>query len=76
MSSLNINKEKLTKFFQNISNKLTSKSENNKVSEIIKNISPEDLQKIKEILSKKEETAKILSTPKAQEILKEISKET
>lgn len=50
--------------------KLREAADKGNVNEIMKKLSPKDAQKIQSILSDKNATSKLLSTPKAQQLLK------
>lgn len=50
--------------------KIEESAKSGDFSEVFKNMKPEDAQKLQHILSSKEETEKLLSTPQAQELLK------
>ncbi len=51
-------------------NKLKDAAQNGKVNDIIKNLNQKDAEKIQKILSDKDAASKLLSTPKAQQLLK------
>ena len=50
--------------------KLKEAAQKGNVNEVIKNLKPQDAEKIQKILSDKDATKKLLSTPKAQQLLK------
>ena len=51
-------------------NKLKDATQNGNVNDIIKNLNQKDAEKIQKILSDKDAASKLLSTPKAQQLLK------
>ncbi len=51
-------------------NKLKDAAQNGNVNDIIKNLNQKDAEKIQKILSDKDAASKLLSTPKAQQLLK------
>ena len=51
-------------------NKLKDAAQNGNVNDIIKNLNQKDAEKIQKILSDKNATSKLLSTKKAQQLLK------
>ncbi len=52
------------------SEKLKSAASSGKINDLLKNLGPKETQKITNILSNKEAASKLLSTPKAQQLLK------
>ncbi len=52
------------------SEKIKSAASSGKINDLLKNLGPKEAQKITNILSNKEATSKLLSTPKAQQLLK------
>ncbi len=71
------NNEQIQKLLKTVSERLGSNPEqlskaaqNGKIEDAIKNLNKKDSDKIQKILSDKEATAKLLSTPKAQQLLK------
>ena len=50
--------------------KIKSAASSGKINDLLKNLGPKEAQKITNILSNKEATSKLLSTPKAQQLLK------
>lgn len=51
-------------------NKIKEAAQNGNVNDIIKNLNQKDAEKIQKILSDKDAASKLLSTPKAQQLLK------
>ena len=51
-------------------NKLKDAAQNGNINDVIKNLKPQDAEKIQKILSDKNATSKLLSSPKAQQLLK------
>ena len=52
--------------------KLKKAAQSGRAQETLKNLESKESQKLKQILSDKEATAKLLSTPKAQQLLKKL----
>ncbi len=64
------------KNFDEIINNIKSKKSNEETQEyLMKNLSSEQNKKLKEVLNDKEAIKKLLSTPKAQELLKKFREE-
>ncbi len=64
------------KNFDEIINNIKSKKSNEETQEyLMKNLSSEQNKKLKEVLNDKEAIKKLLSTPKAQELLKKLREE-
>lgn len=82
MSSMNFNNKEIEKMMKNASqksgidlNKMKSAAENGNMDDFIdKNLSPDASKKIKSVLSDKNATEKLLSTPEAKELLKKLLK--
>lgn len=79
---MNLNEEQMKKILKNASkktgvdvNSMKSAAENGKLDDFIgKNLSGEASQKLKSVLSDKSATEKLLSTPEAKELLKNLLK--
>ena len=64
------------KNFDELINNIKSKKSNEETQEyLMKNLSSEQNKKLKEVLNDKEAIKKLLSTPKAQELLKKFREE-
>lgn len=64
------------KNFDEIIDNIKSKKSNEETQEyLMKNLSSKQSQKLKEILSDKEAVKKLLSTPKAQELLRKFTED-
>lgn len=50
--------------------KLKASAENGNISEVLKNLSPQDAKKIQQVISDKNVANKLLSTPKAKALFK------
>lgn len=77
--SNNIDNDQLQKLLNTVSKRLGTNpqqlrnaAETGKIQESIGNISKKDADKIQKILSDKDATSKLLSTPKAQQLLKKL----
>lgn len=77
--SENISREQVENLIKMVSShlgkkpsELESSVKQGKVAETLTNLKPEDAQKIQKILSDKNATSKILSTPQAQQMMKKI----
>lgn len=71
------NNEKIENLLENVSEKLgvdkeklRKSAQNGDISQTLKNLNPKDAQKLQKVLSDKEATQKLLSTPQAQQLLK------
>ena len=65
-----------SKNFDEIINNIKSKKSNEETQEyLMENLSSEQNKKLKEVLNDKEAIKKLLSTPKAQELLKKFREE-
>lgn len=79
MSDQNNNNDQIEKLLQAVSEHLSTDKEkiksavqNSDFSEAFKNLDSKDAQKLQKVLSNKAISSKILSTPKAQQILKDL----
>ena len=54
--------------------KIKAEAEKNGLSKLLNNLTPEQTKKIQSLLSDKEATSKLLSTPQAQQLLKKFTK--
>ena len=77
MSNNNSNNEQLQGLLNEVAKKLGTNPEQLKksaqsgdLSESLKNLDPKDAQKIQQVISDKDASSKILSTAKAQELMK------
>lgn len=81
-TKMNLSDEQMKKILKNASkktgvdvNKMKSAAENGKLDDFIgKNLSDEASQKLKSVLSDKSTAEKLLSTPEAKELLKNLLK--
>lgn len=55
-------------------NKIKKEAEKNGLSSLLNNLTPEQTKKIQNLLSDKEATSKLLSTPQAQQLFKKFTK--
>lgn len=55
-------------------NKIKKEAEKNGLSGLLNNLTPEQTKKIQNLLSDKEATSKLLSTPQAQQLFKKFTK--
>lgn len=82
MSQINLNEEQLNKLLKNASkksgvdvNQIKNAAEKGNLEDFIgKNLSPEASKKLKSVLSDKTAAEKLLSTPEAKEMLKNLLK--
>ncbi len=70
--SLDAMLEKASQKLGTDSEKLKSAASKGKISDLLKNLGNKEAQKVTNILSDKEATKKLLSTPKAQQLLKKL----
>lgn len=70
--SLDAMLEKASQKLGTDSEKLKSAASKGKISDLLKNLGSKEAQKVTNILSDKEATKKLLSTPKAQQLLKKL----
>lgn len=83
MSQMNLNDDQINKLLRNASkktgidaNKLKNAAKSGNMEDFAnKNLSPEASQKLKSVLSDKSSVEKLLSTPQAKELLKNLLKE-
>lgn len=70
--SLDAMLEKASQKLGTDSEKLKSAASKGKISDLLKNLGNKEAQRVTNILSDKEATKKLLSTPKAQQLLKKL----
>lgn len=74
------NRNQFNEILKNLSSKLNTTSENiqesaqeNNIDNLLKNLNPQQAQKVKSILSNPQESQKILDSPAAQAIIRKMN---